>query len=169
MANTGSVTLLNGVATGTDITNRIGRKIAMKSLLFRMDLQLTTSSVLGDIIRVLVVYDCQTNAVAPAVTDIIVGAYNSPMNLSNRDRFKILLDKHVTLGGADFTGAVVAGGDPVPKIIKVFKKMNLEVIFGGTAATVGSIQTGAIWLCLISQGNAITTSTLYTRVRFEDS
>lgn len=168
-ATAGAVTLLNGVATGTDITNRIGRKIMMKSILFRLDLQTTATSLLGDFIRVLVVYDCQTNTTTPAVTDVIVNNYNSPMNLSNRDRFKVLIDKHVIMNACDLTGGVVAGGDPMPKYVKVYKKMNLEVIFGGVNSNVGSINTGGIFLVLVSQNNALTTATLYSRIRFEDS
>ena len=77
-----SVSLLNGVATGTDYTNRIGRKIILKSILLRCSMynDTTTSDPNGDVVRVLVVSDSQTNGAAPSVGDILqTAAFDYPL------------------------------------------------------------------------------------------
>ena len=83
----GSVTLLNGVATGTDYVNRIGRKVIMKSLLMRVNfypIGSTTNGILGENIRYMILVDSQPNGALPSVTDILNNAGpNEPINLSN--------------------------------------------------------------------------------------
>jgi len=168
----GVVVLLNGVGQGTDYTQRIGRKILLKSILFRFSVvpNTATSSSSGDIVRMMLIYDCQTNAATPGITDILnLAAFNAPMNLNNRDRFKVLSDKFITMASAVYTGAALTTGSPSPKQVKVFKKMNMEQIFGGTASSVGSINTGAIFLIVISLNNAASTYLYDSRVRFIDS
>lgn len=169
----GVLILLNGVSQGTDYTNRIGRKILLKSLLFRFTV-VPTNTVLhatqGDVVRLLLIYDCQTNAATPAVSDVLASvAYNAPMNLTNRDRFKILADKYYTMASFDFSAVpALVSGSPRPVQSKVYKKMSLEEIFGGTGATVGSIQTGAIWALVIAL-NGVCTYVYDSRVRFLDA
>jgi len=171
----GGLTLLNGVSSGTDYTARIGRRTVMKSILFRFYLVpniSATNGALGDVVRMMLVYDCQSNAAAPAVGDILAGGaptFDSPMNLNNRDRFKILADKYYTIGSWLYTGTSLTAGSPRPVAAKIYKKMNLEVIFGGTGSTVGSIQTGAVYCLLISLNNSISTSVFNSRIRFIDS
>lgn len=170
----GGLTLLNGIIQGTDYTNRIGRRVIMKSLLFRFYLVpniAATNGALGDIVRVMLIYDCQANATAPSVPDILAngGSFSSPMNLNNRDRFKVLTDKFVTIGSWAYTGSTLAAGSPRPSQFKIYKKMNMEIIFGGVGGTVGSIQTGAVYCLLISLNNSLTTSIFDSRIRFIDS
>jgi len=144
----------------------------MKSLYFRLDVQPNpaTSVSAGDFVRILVIYDCQTNSTAPVVSDVLAtAAYNSPMNLANRDRFKILMDKNVTMGANVYTGSTLTAGDPQPKIVKVFKRMNLETVFGDVDATVASMKTGSVYLLLINKTNTGSSSTLYSRIRFIDN
>ena len=84
IANNGSLQLINGIATGTDYTDRTGRKIILKSLLGRIFIypSITLSSENGTTTGCLIVYDCQANGAAPAVTDILsVATYDAPMNL----------------------------------------------------------------------------------------
>lgn len=172
-SNTGILVLLNGVSQGTDYTNRIGRKIILKSLLFRLTVVPNNSSAglaVGDIARMVILYDCQTNAATPAVTDVLnLADFNEPMNLNNRDRFKVLSDKFITIGAATYTAGALTAGSPVPKQIKIYKKMNMEQIFGATGNTVGSIQTGAIWVLFISQGASASTYLYNSRIRFIDA
>ena len=72
----GEIFLLNGVATGTDISNRVGRKICMKSLIFNanvFNVATTANALQGIMIRHMIIYDSQPNssATVPAVTDIL--------------------------------------------------------------------------------------------------
>jgi len=168
---TGDVYLLNGVAIGTDFDARIGRKINLKSIYARFHFQ-SPGSQTGDHIRVMLVYDSQVNSpvAVPLVTDILkVADFLSPMNLNNRDRFKVLYDKSVTMSGVTVAAGAITGGTPIPKTLKCYKKLNLDQIFSGTAATIGSIATGAIYLLVISLQDDLNTTYYNVRIRFEDA
>jgi len=167
---TGTVTLINGVAQGTDVNNRIGRKFLMKSLLWRFRVGLNTAaSSPGNVIRLLIVYDAQTNGALPAVTDILTAAdVLAPMNLNNRDRFKIICDKWWSTGAYTISGTDIDTGEFCPPMDKFYKKLNLEVQNSGTANTIGSISTGAVYALLIAE-NTSATAELATRIRYTDS
>jgi len=167
---TGTITLMNGIATGSDFTDRIGRKILMKSIYIRGVFRMEGTNALSTLSRLLLVYDMQTNGVAPAITDILKSANSqSQLNLNNRDRFKILMDKQVAIGGQD----IAAGGygSPTTVALKKFKKCRLETIYGGTLSTVGSINTGALWLISIGDQAAGSAAEFAgsIRVRFIDA
>jgi len=168
----GSVTLINGVAQGTDYNQRIGRKFIMKSIMLRTGIAYGSGAAansLGNIVRVCVFYDAQTNAAAPAVTDVLqTASYLSPMNLNNRDRFKIISDKWWNLEAFQIAGSLITNGDFCPQMEKFYKKINLEVQNGGTANTVGSITTGGVFLLIIAAG-AGNLVDIYSRVRYTDS
>jgi len=166
--------LINGCALGSDSTTRIGRQIQMKSLQFRFAVGVAQATggtypagAIAGHVRVLVVYDQQANGAAPAGTDILVNATTygptSPMNLNNRERFKVLSDKIVLL---DPQG-------PGSQMVKVYKKLYLPVIFNaGNAGTIGDIQTGSIYVYLSTSVQATGAGTLgaawYSRIRFTD-
>lgn len=173
VTSAGIVILLNGINQGTDYTERIGRKVLMKSLLTRFTCFLNTglaANVAGDVVRILIFYDSQTNAVTPNVADILSStAFDAPMNLTNRDRFKVVLDKFILMPGYASTAGALTGGSPIPKMINKYKKFNMDVIFGGTNGNVGSIQTGGLFALLISSNNSASTTILSTRVRYTDS
>ena len=171
--NTGNITLLNGVATGTDYTNRIGRKIVMKSLLLRLIMQPTSGASVdattGDFVRIMIVLDTQPNGVTATIADVLNNAnVYEPLNLNNRDRFKMIVDKCISFSPytLDSSGKL-ATGSPTNKCIKIYKKMNTEVIFNGTGSTIGSIQTGALLILQLSNNQRCGT-TFTSRVRFQD-
>jgi len=167
-----TITLLNGIATGTDYTNRIGRKILIKSILFRATLIPNTSSntPAGDVTRHMLIYDSQSNGAAPAIGDILQNSsINDPMNLNNRDRFKVLVDKFITMGAAQYATGTLTAGSPTAKQVSVYRKCNLEQIFNNTGSSVTSIQTGALYYVVLSGFNNQSTSLWTCRVRFIDN
>lgn len=168
----GIINLIDGVSAGTDFTNRIGRKIVLKSMLCRFNLTgiNTQSTTLGDTVRVMVFYDNQTNGAVPVVGDVLsTGAFMDPINLNNRDRFKVLSDQFVELEGTTYTGGALTAGSPKHHFHQIFMKVNLEEIFSGTGSTVASIATGGVFVLLISQRNNFTNADVNTRIRFNDS
>lgn len=172
LVNTGTVTLINGVATGTDFTQRIGRKINCTSVQLRAFFQVTsTTASETDMtpVRVMLVYDSQTNGVIPTIADILNEASaTSFMNLNNRERFRVLYDKMTTIPAFNVTAAT-QNSTNVPTL-NVYKKCWIPVIFEGTAATIGSIASGAIYLVTLSNGatnNVVLDASM--RVRFEDA
>lgn len=156
--------LVNGIATGTTASTRIGRKVAIKSLLVRATGSIATATK-GGSFRILVVYDKQANAQAPAITDVLLADdFNSPNNLSNRDRFVTIFDQ--------IMGPVDVGG-PNQVSDTYYKKLNLEQMFNaGTDNTIGSITSGSIYI-FVAQSGAMATNTpsvvMSTRVRYTDN
>lgn len=169
--NTGTLVLYNGVAQGSDFTNRIGRKVIVKSIHFKWALTpATVTDSIGDIVRCMLVWDMQNNSATPAVTDILTTAdILSGVNLNNRDRFKVLYDKRVVMNPASYTANVITGGNPVTTYREKYIKCNYETIFSGTGATSGSIATGALYLMFIDLNTTASTITHYARVRFSDA
>lgn len=170
-STTGSVTLLNGVAQGTDYNQRVGRQMLLKSVELRgyayadadgsSDLQY---------VRVMVVLDNATNGAAPIITDILTAQTSISMpNLANRGRFRILSDQRHA-----FEGAITAAGvGPKTMNCDLYLRWPKGIVVqnNGTAATVGSIQSGALWLVTIGSSGSVNqnaSAQLCTRVRFTD-
>lgn len=157
--------LLNGVAQGTTAITRIGRRITMKSLLLKFQGYLAPTTTGAAALRMLVIYDSQSNATAPAATDVLLtDVFDSPMNLNNSRRFKTLCDEIVPCVGT-------AG--PQAWAVNRYLKLNHVTEFNnGSAGTIGDIQTGAIYALFYQSGGlliASPTAQLYSRVRFDDA
>jgi len=169
--STPSVTLLNGCAVGTEFTDRIGRKITMKSIFIRGHLipQDDTSGPNNN--RLLVVYDKQTNGTAVVATDVLKTAVPaSQINLNNRDRFVILYDKCWVQGKVSNVATQSFASGPNCFKIKLYRKLNLEVQYSGTTAAVSSIATGSVYMIWLSENVATdgAIAQLSTRIRFTD-
>lgn len=169
---TGSVTLLNGVANGALFTERIGRKICMTSVQIRGLIYPQDTITTDNAFRVMIVYDSQPNGALPAVTDVLLAATaTSMLNLNNRDRFKVLMDKQGVCGAQD-TATATATFNRNPGVINVKKwlKLNHETVFDGATAAIGDVQTGSLFLLTIGVqavgGGSLLTASL--RVRFTD-
>jgi len=158
VSSSGTVTLLNGVARGTDVTARIGRVVAMTELQIRLSM---SNAAANDSMRHIVLYDNQTNGSAPAVTDVLqVASPLSDYNLDYQSRFNVLYDELYALRTVYNPLDVLEFSVPVP----------WEVVFNaGNAGTVADVAIGAVFLLSIgSQPVSTTTETLYSRVSFVD-
>lgn len=161
--------LMNGLAPGSDIGQRIGREVTMRSIEIRFCARNMVSDTTQQI-RWLVVYDRQTNAAGCTLGQVLQTANNvqevmtSPRNLENRSRFKILHDESTSAPGS-------ATGNGVSTIERHwYRKLRHPVTFNsGTAATVADINTGSLYL-FVATGLASDGFSLqwYTRVRYED-
>jgi len=161
----GNVVLLNGIAQGTDFNQRIGRKFTIKSIYIRAEAFQGTAAPVTANCRILIVYDSQTNSANVTVSNVLnVGASNptTAMNeLTNRDRFKILLD---------WTDTISPQG-PQGLFMKKYLRCDLETINSGTANTFGSIQTGGLWMLVIGDNAAGTANPVgasQVRIRYVD-
>lgn len=170
-SSTPNISLINGVATGTDYTERIGRKIMLKSLFIRGYMLPADNTSGPSLSRLLVVYDSQTNGTAPTITDILkTSDVRAQLNLDNRDRFKIIFDKQYVVAVVDNTATQAIASGPTVHNVKLYKRLNHEVQFSGTTAAVGSIATGSVYLVLLNDNVASlgTIFALSTRIRFTD-
>lgn len=163
---------LNFVATGSDFTNRIGRKITMTSIQCRGMICPTDTTTISSQPRMLIVYDTQPNGALPTITEVLQASTSSSMlNLNNRDRFRVLYDKQVVVGGVSNTTDQSFALTPSCHNIKMYKKLNLPVIFDGTGATIADIQTGSVVALFIST-SGVSDGASFTgsfRIRFTDA
>lgn len=156
--------LLNGIASGTTSNTRIGRSVNLSSILFRYFLQFQATSTGGGPVRILIVYDQQTNGVAPTTLDVLAtNDYNSAMNLTNKDRFIILSDT--------LTPPISVQGDSCVSGT-IYRKLNLKQQFNGnTAGNVGDIVSGSIHVIFGQTGTIGTAAPILSyssRVRYTD-
>lgn len=164
---TGTMTLLNSLSSGSDYTQRIGRKVMFKSIFIRGFLYPEDTATSNGLARIIIFYDKQTNSTTPANTDLLVQSTSiSHLNLDNRERFKVLVDKQFILPAFN----TVQGLATTPKAVKIYKKVSLQTVYDDTTAGVGSISTGGIFMLTI--GSNITGEggifSLSTRLRFSD-
>jgi len=171
-STTGSVTAINLAAEGTDFTNRLGRKTTNVAVQLEGLLEPIDTITAACKARIMLIYDAQPNGALPAITDILTAATSqSFMNLNNRDRFKILCDINRTIGGTDNTATQSYAQSPSVYNISVYRKINLDTIWSGTTAAIGSVGTGALLLVTIGDqgGTAGANFNGAVRVRFVDA
>lgn len=159
--------LLNLATAGTGPQNRIGRRILMRSVNYRFHLgEADGASATGGIgatnIRVLVVYDKQTNGGNPAITDVLTAdSFQSPNNLANTDRFLIVSDQIFQTG--DTTQATIG---------KHGRKLSLDTMFNnGGAGTVADVNSGGLFVFFSTANMAAGPPVInyYFRVRYTDA
>lgn len=184
--STGRVELLNPVVQGTDNFNRVGRKINMKSVhvrgvIFPKD---PTISIPRDHLRLLLVYDKQTNALLPSGNDVLMDSNAvagtssfSHVNLANRERFVILRDTLVNVPQYDATSLDSRNDfpnlDPALHIDWYVSLKGKDSIYNQlNNGNIGDIQTGALFLLCYNYIGASTDlwSCFYTsRLRYYDA
>lgn len=146
------ISTLNYPVVGAELYQRVGRKIYMKSIHFR-GVVFNTAAAAQDFIRIVILYDANPNAAAPAYTDILqdstagsATSFFSHLNLTNRQRFKVLKDWHKVM---PLTTAANAEAS-VPEIncfsLDWFIPLKgLETVYNGTnGGSIADIVTGAI-------------------------
>ena len=181
--NTGTtVILVNGCIPGSQNYNRIGRKINSKSLQIHGFLIIANqANAVEQKVRMLVVYDKQSNGVAPTYANVIQSqniagttssTINDMVNLDNRDRFEIIRDRLFYLGGQNTTATQTwTSGPNLVTVDEYIPLGNRETLFNaGAAGTIGDIASGAIYVMLISSQPNATGCNFYSafRVRFVD-
>jgi hypothetical protein len=161
-----AITTLNAMVQGSDFNERIGRQINMRKFVQKMWIQQNDFAHAG-IVRIMLVYDLQTNAAVFQIGDLLQLQATSLkihalQNLDNRDRFKILYDKqyHFEKGvfadsgdhsAARTTYEILGGSNRTHRFIKHFKKFRLPVVYNSTnAGSIGDIQTGSLHLVVLS-------------------
>lgn len=160
------IVLLNGIVAGTGKSERVGRKILMKSLELRIKFQKGTNS---NNIRMLIVYDKQANQTLPTCADVVnvttsaLDPYQAK-NLDNAERFVILKDVNIDFANS---GSVA----PVTWFQKIFLRLNLPVRFDSTAGGYTDITSGSLVLMFFdnnSTGSAYSTCYYGARVKYSD-
>jgi len=168
---TGSVTLLNTVAQGASVNQRVGKKVALKSLQIRGHARNNSTATDNDV-AYLIVYDKRPTGTLPAVTDILVSANSAAFNNdANSGRFRIISRWDAALLGnntaaANLTESFMKSCDtyiPLKGLPTVYK--------AAATGAIGDIEEGALYLVTVGWNVAGTAAaSLYasTRLRFVD-
>lgn len=180
------------IPNGTGATERIGRKVTIKSLMIRYQITRDTSWVLAtdtptlikqgttsDTVRIIIALDRQTNGQAADISmllaDLDFHSYNS---LVNKGRFTVLSDNVYTLNPTGISSDGTTLFIPPITINATFmKKLNLPIEYSGTTGAIGEIKSNNIVCFAITQyaGSPSTTGTYpnitinwKSRTRFAD-
>jgi hypothetical protein len=111
----GSLFAFNQIAPGASFYQRVGKKVNFTSIRFTFNIGLDNNEATQavDVARVVIFYDRQFNGALPARSDVlqdtnavggIITDVFSGVNISNRDRFLILIDKRIMLGCGSTSG-----------------------------------------------------------------
>lgn len=169
MDTTGSITLLNPIVQGAGQSQRVGKKVILKSLQCRGRWNSLAVTTFADG-AYLIVYDRRPTGALPAITAILNTANTNSMNNDdNSGRFKILKRVDFTFEGNSATpntGKGVLSGDMYLKLRglpTVYKSVNTGAI--------ADIEEGALYLVTlgdIAAGTSAASGTVGFRVRFMD-
>lgn len=148
------------IAQGTGQSNRIGRKITVKSIHLRAWFhKLTAVSSRGDNnIRIICFFDRQCNGQLPALTDLLQqDSIRSFRNLVNSGRFGVLLDDWFEMNNIAGSSANVGGTDTFgmgrDKPYVWNKKIQFDMEYSGTTGAITEIRTYNIYFLVIAQTN----------------
>lgn len=166
---TGSVTLLNTVAQGAAVTQRVGKKIAMKGLQCRGNILANSATTIADG-AILIVYDKRPTGALPTITDILVSANTNSMNNdANAGRFSILKRVDQVVIGNSTTPATGAEAFDADWWLDLKGR---EVVYKAAATgAIGDIEQGALYLVTIGGNAAGTGAATFAagfRMRFLD-
>lgn len=185
---TWSPQLLNGLTQGSAQQQRIGNKIAMKSVRIRGQIVNLTTNV-QTYARIIVFYDKQTNGALCANSDLLQTTTTTPantttafseLNLNNVERFVILRDYCISLPSVTNTAGVLTnvGFDPgqntnngsIFEVDMFIKLKGLQTLYKDATALIGGVSTGGLFMVLINhQGVAAWTFRHVIRLRYDDN
>lgn len=182
ISTTAQFQLLNGLLLGSDVNNRIGRKVALKSLQFTGQIRIDQSkSGVDDYFRVMLVYDRQpTLSTIPPLLSSYDQASNVSstafdfFNISNNNRFKMLADIRYCMDGPASVGNFQSLTNTDYKgeynINRYIKLNGLQTHYDNAVSTSIPVE-GALYL--VTYGSVAAASAPYSisftsRVRFSD-
>lgn len=181
---------LGGPVQGAAPYQRIGQRIANKSLRIRGVVTPATANATCGIVRIIVVYDEQANGAVPAYADVIsaytaAGANSSTaydgVNMNNRERFKVLIDEQFQAPATTVTGdGVITAGvvldttgnrKMAPWNFDRFVPLkDLVTHFKASAGGIGDVATGSLIMFVV--GDSVTDGSWQfiwsSRLRYDD-
>jgi len=164
---------LNLILQDTGESERIGRRITITNIGFRLHLlhgSETNAGLTDDTVRLIVYQDKQCNGAAATPGQILEGAgFQSFNNLENKSRFRTLMDRTYSMsqnGAAGDTINFITG--EIGTHDEWYKKCNLTIEYGGTAAVITNVRSNNIGLLAISQNARCNLEGLF-RLRYSDA
>jgi len=176
MDTTGTVTLLNTIAQGAAVTQRVGKKVALKGLQCRGAAVPNSAAILNDY-AYMIVYDKRPTGALPNITDILNTATPASMNNdANAGRFSIIkrVDNHL-LGNRSVTGAVANALTEASARDETWwlDLKGRETVYKAAATgAIGDIEQGALYLVTVGStaaGTGAAALEVGFRLRFLDT
>ncbi len=172
-AGGGITNSINLIAQGVTETTRVGRKCNIRQIGWRFLVDLPNTATIGntaDSVRVLMYLNKQANGATAAITDILESAnYQSFNNLSNKNRFRTLMDRTYDLSTPAGAGNGTADSFSKEQVTDTFfKKVNIPIEFNSTAGAITEITSNNIGVLLISHAGLAGFESKI-RLRFSDS
>jgi hypothetical protein len=162
---TGVLVLLNGLAPGTAINQRLGQRTHFTSGALDVNSTVTATTGTDQFSRFLVVLDKQPNGAAFAITDVLTAvSVIAPINLSNRNRFVVYVDQKFHLNASAEPGSQKSFHCRMPAFVTSYNT--------GTAGTIADITTNALYFVAIGDNVAGVTAasdTIVSRLFFRDN
>ncbi len=164
------------IAEGNGESERIGRKLTIRKIMWRYDLNLPTTAVAAntsDSVRVILYLDRQANGATAAITGILESNdFQSFNNLANSKRFKILMDRthHLNCGAGSGRGSTdTLSYAEAREDFTFFKDCNVEIEYDNTATdgTITTVRSNNIGVLLLGKSGLINFSSKM-RLRFSD-
>jgi len=151
---TGTITLIATVVQGAAVTQRVGKKILLKSLQIRGLASSDSATTTGQG-ALIIVYDKRPTGALPNITDVLnTATFNSFINDANSGRFKIIRRMNFAFAGNNTTGGqqTEASNYVIDEFIKL---KNRQTVFKAVASgAIGDIEEGALYA--ITVGNTVT-------------
>lgn len=167
---------LGVIPQGTTESQRVGRKVTVKSI--HIDglvslLAATDATNTSCAVRMRLVEDTQTNGAQFAATDMLeTDSIFSFHNLAETGRFRTLAVRDFVLKspGAAASGAAYVFGEDA-RWIKINKTCNIPLEFDNSVTTgaIGSAKKNTIWLVFQTSTGEITVSNMNARIRYVDA
>ncbi len=160
---------INGIVQGVAENQRIGRIAYIKKIAWRYQLTAAGAGFSGEgfTVRLILYQDTQTNGVAAAVSDVLeVTNYQSFNNLSNKNRFKILMDRTHTLDPVPGGGTVAVTGNN--RLNGAFyKNCHIPIEFSGSTGSLSEMRSNNIGVIMIGNTAGAELDSKF-RIRFTD-
>ncbi len=161
---------LNIVVQGTDEVERIGRKIVIRSIMWRWLItvpQTLNPSDTTSTVRLMLVLDKQCNGTIINPTDVTETAnFQSFNNLVNKGRFRILMDRMITVNSTSGTDTATGFGR-ASKPGSFYMKCAIPIEYSQPTGAMTSIRSNNLTcLAFDGEGHAILDSIV--RCRFTD-
>lgn len=171
VSTTPTVTLLNGLISGSTATTRVGRKVAFRTFELKGYTQ-ANAAALANVVRYAIVLDKQPNGALPAFTDIYDTVTPIALrNISNKERFQVLWDsKLVNIVGGFVTGDFT---ECTQHVHEHFLKHLVNTQYNaGVVGDITDITTNSLLFVAIGDQATGTTAASFTgrlRLRFTDN
>lgn len=167
--------LLNGTQPGSGNSQRIGRRIDMKSIEMRCRFENLGLSEINTF-RAMIVLDKQANGAAFGYTDLMInGEPYGLRNISNKARFTVIWDGklQMLIGNVTVPAAGVIMTSASGQAVTCYKKINIQTQYNsGIVGDVSDIQTNALWFIVYCDADAASAATGsikvdgYCRIRY---